>query len=228
MKEAQINARSRTMPFPWIAAAALLLTLGAVSLPPRTRAQAVSGDDLAAVMLGADALPRFTLLGDASPPAIPNSVREQHTRVFTADGGETLLTLILSAPHPDAVCLPRIRASIADGEVLAALNGDRPNYQTWEALGVGDVDAAASWSDYDTGSGIWFAVNEEVFMRGELVVYLQTISYGTPPDAGTLAGWAALQDEKLLGAAADPASAAGGLARTQPPALPDADPAVCS
>ncbi len=204
------------------------LALAAVSLPLRVRAQAVSGDDLAAVMLGADDLPGFALLGDASPPAIPDSVREQHTRVFTADGGETLLTLILSAPHADAVCLPRIRAAVADGEVLRALNGDRPGYQDSGAIGAGDVDWAASWSDQNAGDGSWYTVSEDVFMRGELVAYVQATSFGTPPDAGTLAGWARLQDEKLLDAAADPASPAGVLVRTQPPASPDDDPQVCS
>ncbi len=197
-------------------------------LPRPALAQTVSGDDLAAVMPGADDLPGFALLGDASPPAIPDSVREQHTRVFTADGGGTLLTLILSAPHPDAVCLPQIRAAVADGEVLRALNGDRPGYQDLGALGAGDVDRAASWSDQNAGDGSWYTVFEDVFMRGELVAYVQATSFGTPPDAGTLAGWARLQDQKLLDAAADPVSAAGALARAQPPASPDDDPQVCS
>ncbi|HZQ36653.1 MAG TPA: hypothetical protein VFD32_12025 [Dehalococcoidia bacterium] len=197
-------------------------TLPAVPL----RAQAVGGDDLAAVMLGADDLPSFTLAGDASPPDVPDAVREQHTRVFIADGGETTLTLILSAPHPDAVCLPRIRATIANGEVLAALNADRVGYQDWGALGVGEVDWAASWSDTTGDAHIGFTVSEDVFMRGELVVYLQAVSFGTPPAAATLAGWARLQDQRLLDAAADPASAAGALARTEPPA-PE-DPTACS
>lgn len=210
----------------------LLLAPGGALRGAPAHAQTVTGDDLAAVMLGADDLPGFTLTGDASPPDVPGSVREQHTRVFIANdasdaGGQTLLTLILSSPHPDAVCLPQIRATIANGDVLAALNGDRPDYQPWGTLGVGDVDWAASWSD-DGVQGARFSVSEDVFMRGELVVYLQTISDGAPPDADTLAGWARLEDEKLLGAAADPASAAGALAATQPAASPADDPAACS
>jgi len=189
----------------------------------------VTGDDLAAVMLGQTDLPGFTLTGDGSPPASPADVREQRTRIFvTAGEPETLLLLILSAPHPDAVCLPRVRAGVANGEVLGALNGDKPNFQSLGSLGAGDVDAAAMWSDFDAGRGAWYTVSEDVFMRGELAVYVEAIAYDAPPDGDQLAGWAQLQDAKLLAAAADPASTAGALARTPVPASPADDPAACS
>lgn len=207
----------------------LVLSCAAVLLTPTARAQTVTGDDLAVVLLGQDDLPGFTLAGDTSPPATPDEVREQRTRIFTddADAG-TLLSLILSAPHADAVCLPQILGSVANGDVLGALNGDKPNYQSLGSLGAGDVDTAAIWNDFDAGRGAWYTVSEDVFMRGELVVYVEVVAYGTPPAADQLAGWARLQDAKLLAATADPASAAGVLARTPVPASPADDPTACS
>jgi hypothetical protein len=209
-------------------AAAVLMGVALVCHAPTAHAQTVTGDALATVMLGEADLPGFALAADGSPAVAPDDVRDQRTRVFTAlDGSGMLLTLILSVPHSDAVCLPRVRATIASGDVLSALNDAKPNFQSLGPLGVGDVDAAAMWSDFDGGRAAWYTVSEEVFMRGAVTVYVEAIAYDSPPDANQLAEWAQRQDAKLLVAAADPASAVGALARTVVPDSPAGDPTVC-
>jgi hypothetical protein len=193
-------------------------------------AQTVSGDDLAAVMISADAVPGFHVIGDTSPtPRRPTATNEQRTRVFVADGSTaedyTLLSVIVTVPTPYAVCLPFFPGNIANGDVLG-LNGDKPNFQEIGSLGVGDVDIFGSWSDLDSGANVWLTVGSEVFMRGQVTVYLKYRTHEASIDPGTIASYARAQDELLLAAAAA-GTPIGVLASTPVPPQPATRPEIC-
>lgn len=197
-------------------AALVLVTLWLAVTFGGGRVRALTGDDLAPLMLGGGDLPGFRLAGDGSPPPLAGAVREQRTRIFVpTDAADPLIVLLLSAPLPGAVCLPYLPEAVAAGAVLSALNADRAGFRLLGSLGVGDVDTAATWADFDTGRGAWYSLIESVFMRGQLTVYLTAITYAEPIPSAQLAAWAALADAKLL--TADPASPAGALATTPVP-----------
>lgn len=194
-------------------------------------AQAVTPDDLAAVMLGPADLPAFVLAGDVSPDPSPGRTSDQRTRFFfdaAGDGGQVdILTEVLSAPNDNAVCLPYLPGRIANGDVLSLLNSDMANFQLLGPLGVGDVDVAAAWNDLDTGSNTWDAVFSEVFMRGRLSVYLTFRRHsGAPIDPQQIAAYARTQDARLLTAEAE-GGAIGALAAAPVPPPPATTPDVC-
>jgi hypothetical protein len=193
-------------------------------------AQTVTGDDLAAVMISADAVPGFHVIGDSSPtPRRPTAANEQRTRVFVADGSTvenyTLLSVLITVPTEYAVCLPFFPGNIASGDVLG-LNGDNPNFQEIGSLGVGDVDIFGSWSDLDSGANVWLTVGTEVFIRGQVTVYLNYRTREASIDPATIAGYARAQDELLLAAAAA-GTPIGVLASTPVPPQPAIRPEIC-
>ena len=192
--------------------------------------QAVTPDDIAAVMLSTEDLPGFHLAGDGSPAPRENAQLVQRTRVFLADdagpSGYTLLIEIMTVPTENALCLPYLPGNIAGGAVLGTLNGFRPNFAPLDRFGVGDVDTAATWNDVDGGTNAVQAVAAEVFMRGQVTVYLTYRTTAATIDPGPLAGFAQAQDALLQRAAA--AGSPTGLAAITPVPAPSAErPALC-
>ncbi len=212
----------------------LFMAAGAARAGGRTAlAQDVTPDELGDVMLTAADLPGFVMAGDVSPQPRPGSTSDERTRFFfdTAggDGAADILTEVLLAPNENDVCLPYRPQAIADGDVLSLLNGDRPNFQQLGALGVGDVDVAASWNDLDAGSNTWNTVFGEVFMRGRIRVYLTFVQQsGAPVDPQQVAGYARAQDAKLLAAAQAGGTGVGELAAESVPPPSNTPPAICS
>lgn len=181
----------------------VLLANGRLASRPAL-AQAVTGDDIAGVMLDGLDLPGFHLLGDGSPPARAEATNEQRTRVFMADGtgaGDyTLLTEIITVPNEGAICLPYLPDNVASGAVLSLNNADMANFQRADPPAAGDVATAATWSDLDAGANTWINLYELVFMRGRVTVYLIYRTHDASADQARIGAYALRQDEKLRAA----------------------------
>jgi len=208
------------------AAVAALLMCGAQL---RATAQSVTADDIGAAMIGDGDVPGFRLAGDATPPSLATATRDQRTRLFVptdSNAGTVLLTVFLSVPRSTAVCLPYLPATVASGDVFGALNADKPNFRITEPLGAGDIDATATWDDYDAGRSASYTVLSELFLRGSVSVYITYVTYTHTIDPALLAQIARIEDAKLMAAAAA-GTPVGTIAATPIPPLPDSVPPAC-
>lgn len=201
----------------------------ATRLMPAT-AQTVTGDDIAPVMISELDVPGFHLIGESSPtPRRPDATNQQRTRIFFADNTSvadyTELIETVTVPTKYAVCLPFFPDNIAGGAVLG-LNQDKPNFQVVGSLGVGDVDIFGTWSDLDAGANVWLTVGTEVFMRGQVTVYLDYRTHADHVDSAEMAQYARAQDDLLLRAAAA-GTPIGAIAATPVPPASDPRPAIC-
>lgn len=191
-------------------------------------AQAPISSDLAAVMLSASDVPGFRLLGEASPPDADTPARIERTRFFVSDGAPEpaapVLLLTLSAPRSNDACTTSFSDAIATGAVLSSLNGGKPAFELYPPLGIGDHDAAASWAELGSHGDGWSQYFGDVFMRGDVSVYLTYHGPAGSVDVEQMAAYAREQDSKLLAAVATPSSAVGRLASAAPSA---ADSTAC-
>lgn len=207
----------------------LLLTLFALT-PHSLIAQTVTPDDIAAVMIDATAVPGYHIAGESSPGPRLGATNDQRTRIFIADdsatAGYSLLTLIITVPNENAICLPFFPGNISSGGVLDALNSDHANYEHLGLLGVGDVETAARWSDLDTGANLWTSVLSVVFMRGRVTVYMTLRTHRDFIDPSEMEPYVRAQDAKLIAAMATDSPV--GIAAATPVPPPPADrPAIC-
>ncbi len=193
-------------------------------------AQTVTGDDIAAVMLDAQDLPGFRLVGDASPPFRAGETNEQRTRAFIAnDTGPsdyTLLTILITVPNENAICLPYLPGNVANGMVLGLLNSDKVNFQRGDPPTIGEVATAASWSELDAGANKWLNIYSLVFMRGQVATYILYRTHAETVDPAVIEDFARRQDEKLIAATTN-GSIVGLQAAMPVPPPPAETPAVC-
>jgi hypothetical protein len=195
-------------------AALLVVMVAFVSLAARpTAAQTVTTDQLAAAALSGFDLSEFDVVQDGDLMA-PQGFAAAFLRSFvnTQDEGSLLLDVLL-VPGPN-LPLNVIRPLVASGMVFQgfhdATKQQIANYLVTGQLGIGDADQSAVWNAFDPQSRRWNTWYADAFLQGRVLSVMLYVTAADAANPDTVAGYARLQDAKLLSTDALPPDLTGG------------------
>jgi len=175
-----------------------VLVMGAVSFTPRVSAATVTFYDLRSASLSTEQLADYRLVGEDTPDG-DGIMQATYGRIFvklTADRQVSSRVGILLLAPESFVTQADLESLVTSGELHQGVSDD-PSFHYLAPLGIGELDLAATWNDFDSHSNTWHTYYADTSLRGRMVTHIIYEAPSDESDQCVLSKIARLQDEKL-------------------------------
>lgn len=175
-----------------------VFVFGALSFAPPAFAATVTFYDLRSASLSTDQLVGYRLVAEDSPDGegIMQATFGRILVKLTADKQVSSRVGILLLAPESFVSQADLESLTTSGELHQGVSDD-PSFHFLAPLGVGELDQAATWNDFDSRSNTWHTYYADTFLRGRMVTHIVYEAPSDQSDTCVLAHIARLQDEKL-------------------------------